>query len=245
MLKKYNNLINWWVQWATTCWNCTHYLWYHYYLFCSQMNSSGLYLDASNNSSISSDHVPVDGRYVPLGSKNGRSLLSPLASAVRKSRHLQLPSNSGRAVSPTPSPSGELKPIYEAESPDELALVHACFQYNCKLLKRMPDSVTLSLPGETFLHGYFSRFPLYKWKISNIYLSYLLLGEGLIEFPVLHILPFDPTRKRMSVILLHPTTKEKILYCKGADSTIFTQLAPPPDEGFFLYFSFFLTCFVL
>ena len=49
--------------------------------------------------------------------------------------------------SPTPTPC-ELRPIYEAESPDELALVDTAFAYNCKLLKRSPGHAVVSLPGE-------------------------------------------------------------------------------------------------
>jgi len=47
----------------------------------------------------------------------------------------------------TPSPS-EPKPIFEAESPDELALVNAAFVYNCKLVKRSPTAVTVAMPGK-------------------------------------------------------------------------------------------------
>jgi len=53
-----------------------------------------------------------------------------------------------------------------------------------------------------------------------------LTGEGVLDFEILQVLPFDSTRKCMSVILRHPVTREKILYCKGADSTILPQLAP-------------------
>lgn len=95
-------------------------------------------------------------------------------------------------VAPTPL---ELRPIYEAESPDELALVDAAYAYNCRLIRRSPNSVVVCMPV-----------------------------EGSIEFEVLHILPFDSIRKRMSIMLRHPETKEKILYCKGADSAIFPRL---------------------
>lgn len=101
--------------------------------------------------------------------------------------------------SATPSPC-ELKPIFEAESPDELALVDAAYSYNCRLVKRTPQFATVALPG-----------------------------EGVLEFEILQVLPFDSTRKCMSVILRHPVTREKILYCKGADSTILPQLAPTDD----------------
>ena len=74
----------------------------------------------------------------------------------------------------------------------------AAFAYNCKLIKRSPQSAVVNLPG-----------------------------EGLIEFEVLHVLPFDSDRKRMSIILRHPLTRERILFCKGADSAIFSRLEAP------------------
>lgn len=101
----------------------------------------------------------------------------------------------------TPSP-GELKPIYEAESPDELALVGAAFTYRCKLCKRTPNAVTVSVPY-----------------------------EGFYDYEMLQILPFDSIRKCMSVVVRHPTTKDIILYCKGADSSILTRLAPVEEDS--------------
>ena len=41
--------------------------------------------------------------------------------------------------------------IYEAESPDELALVHAARAYNVKLIKRTPRSAVVSLPDNSTL----------------------------------------------------------------------------------------------
>ena len=40
-----------------------------------------------------------------------------------------------------------LKTKYEAESPDELALVQAACSYGCRLLQRTPGLVTLWLPS--------------------------------------------------------------------------------------------------
>lgn len=40
-----------------------------------------------------------------------------------------------------------LKTKYEAESPDELALVKAACTYGCRLVKRTPEMVTIWLPG--------------------------------------------------------------------------------------------------
>lgn len=42
---------------------------------------------------------------------------------------------------------------------------------------------------------------------------------------MLHVLAFDSTRKRMSVIVKHPLSGEVILYTKGADSAVLSVLA--------------------
>jgi len=58
----------------------------------------------------------------------------------------KLNSQNSQQRSATPSPC-ELKPIFEAESPDELALVDAAYSYNCRLVKRTPQFATIALPG--------------------------------------------------------------------------------------------------
>ena len=55
--------------------------------------------------------------------------------------------HASRAATPTPY---EIQPIYEAESPDELALVDAACAYSCRLLRRTPGAVVVSLPGKTY-----------------------------------------------------------------------------------------------
>uniref|UniRef100_A0A3Q1EZ03 Phospholipid-transporting ATPase n=1 Tax=Acanthochromis polyacanthus TaxID=80966 RepID=A0A3Q1EZ03_9TELE len=87
---------------------------------------------------------------------------------------------------------------YEAESPDEAALVYAAKAYGFILLARTPDSVTVRLPS----------------------------GEDLV-FKVLDTLAFDSNRKRMSVLVQHPITKEYVLYTKGADYAIMELLGTP------------------
>lgn len=87
---------------------------------------------------------------------------------------------------------------YEAESPDEAALVHAAKAYGFILLGRTPDSVTVRLPS----------------------------GEELV-FEVLDTLAFDSNRKRMSVLVRHPITREYVLYTKGADYAIMELLGTP------------------
>ncbi|XP_058839396.1 phospholipid-transporting ATPase VD-like [Topomyia yanbarensis] len=94
----------------------------------------------------------------------------------------------------TPS---DRRPIFEAESPDELALVNAAYSYDCCLINRSPNHVLVNVPG-----------------------------EGVIEYEVLKILPFDSNRKCMSVVVRKTGTQEVVLYTKGADSSIMSSLAP-------------------
>ena len=57
-----------------------------------------------------------------------------------------------------------------------------------------------------------------------------VVGEGTTAVEIMHILPFDSFRKRMSVIVRHPVTKDIVLFCKGADTTIYTCLKPTESE---------------
>ncbi|XP_015433968.1 PREDICTED: probable phospholipid-transporting ATPase VD isoform X2 [Dufourea novaeangliae] len=92
--------------------------------------------------------------------------------------------------------------IYEAESPDELALVNAARAYDVKLLKRTARSAIVCLPDKSIL-----------------------------TFEILHVLPFDSNRKCMSVLVRHPLTNEVVLYSKGADSTIFSSLTSQEENS--------------
>lgn len=96
------------------------------------------------------------------------------------------------------------RPIFEAESPDELALVNAAFSYDMCLISRTPNHILVNA-----------------------------VGRGQIEFEVLKILPFDSNRKCMSVIVRETGSQDIILYTKGADSSVMPVLAPvkgEPDE---------------
>ncbi|TSW75993.1 putative phospholipid-transporting ATPase VA [Bagarius yarrelli] len=94
---------------------------------------------------------------------------------------------------------GELR--YEAESPDEAALVYAARAYNCALVGRLADQVTVDLPH-----------------------------VGKLSFELLHTLGFDSTRKRMSVVVRHPLTEQITVYTKGADSVIMDLIKPPATD---------------
>ncbi|NXO04655.1 AT10A ATPase, partial [Rhinopomastus cyanomelas] len=104
-------------------------------------------------------------------------------------------SQQGRTAVGSGPEEGELR--YEAESPDEAALVYAARAYNCSLVGRLSDQVSLELPH-----------------------------LGTLSFEVLHTLGFDSVRKRMSVVVRHPLTDEINVYTKGADSVIMDLLLP-------------------
>ncbi|KFV07826.1 putative phospholipid-transporting ATPase VD, partial [Tauraco erythrolophus] len=93
------------------------------------------------------------------------------------------------------------KLCYEAESPDEAALVHAARAYKCILQSRTPDQVTVDFAG-----------------------------LGSLTFQLLHILPFDSVRKRMSVVVRHPVSNKVVVYTKGADS-VMMDLLRTASEG--------------
>ncbi|NWV45935.1 AT10A ATPase, partial [Daphoenositta chrysoptera] len=104
-------------------------------------------------------------------------------------------SQQGRAAVGGAPEEGELR--YEAESPDEAALVYAARAYNCSLVGRLSDQVSVELPH-----------------------------LGTLSFEVLHTLGFDSVRKRMSVVVRHPLTDEINVYTKGADSVVMDLLLP-------------------
>ncbi|XP_057204857.1 phospholipid-transporting ATPase 11C isoform X2 [Triplophysa rosa] len=83
-----------------------------------------------------------------------------------------------------------------ASSPDEVALVKGAMRY-----------------GFTFL-GLESKC----MKIRN-------RQNGVEEYELLHVLNFDPVRRRMSVIV-RTKSGETLLFCKGADSSIFPRVKP-------------------
>ncbi|KAB1282219.1 putative phospholipid-transporting ATPase VD [Camelus dromedarius] len=91
---------------------------------------------------------------------------------------------------------------YEAESPDEAALVYAARAYQCTLRSRSPEQVVL---------------------------DFAALGP--LTFQLLHILPFDSVRKRMSVVVRHPLSSQVVVYTKGADSVVMRLLAAAAPDG--------------
>ncbi|XP_015268247.1 PREDICTED: probable phospholipid-transporting ATPase VD [Gekko japonicus] len=170
-------------------------------------------LDKLSIRKLSSSPAPSAGSRVPPSEspRNGTQMLevseaqvlsppgeteSPVDSSLAvPTQEESLEINSASAPGTLSQPSEESQLCYEAESPDEAALVHAARAYSCTLQSRSPDQVTIDFG------------PL-----------------GILTFQLLHILPFDALRKRMSVVVRHPILKKVVVYTKGADSVIMDSL---------------------
>lgn len=112
--------------------------------------------------------------------------------------------------------------MYEAESPDELALVNAAYSYDCCLLNRSPNHILVSMPT----------------------------ASATLEYEILKILPFDSSRKCMSIVVRQTGTQEIVLYTKGADSSIMPVLAPctpnsPEGNKTMLCYIYYITFTIL
>lgn len=178
----------------------------------------------SRNSRTDDTDLPSspDNNHAPLDLGEYRTLNNHLNPDHESTRPQSMDSNAGHlnlGVSTTPvkpslenlskrpkSPISVIEPanecntgntelIYEAESPDEAALVKAAHLYGYKLLSRSPEKVTLYIPG-----------------------------EGKVTYELLHVLPFDSSRKRMSIVVRRQDDSSIVLYCKGADSAVLPKL---------------------
>mmetsp|Transcript_17647 Transcript_17647/g.17620 ORF Transcript_17647/g.17620 Transcript_17647/m.17620 type:complete len:814 (-) Transcript_17647:47-2488(-) len=86
--------------------------------------------------------------------------------------------------------------IYQASSPDEIALV-----------KFAKDSgLNLSLRGQDYIQ--------------------LTLSKGVTErYSILRIFPFSSARKRMGILLQHPSSTDVLFYLKGAEDIMKTKIS--------------------
>jgi magnesium-transporting ATPase (P-type) len=92
--------------------------------------------------------------------------------------------------------------IFDAESPDELALVKAADAYGFTLFSRSNNEIRVRFSN--------TSSPQTPTPTS--------ISENELVLEVLQVLPFDSTRKRMSIVI---RIGEKILLlCKGADEQV-------------------------
>eukprot|EP01135_Chromosphaera_perkinsii_P010896 Nk52_evm23s2273 gene=Nk52_evmTU23s2273 len=97
------------------------------------------------------------------------------------------------ALCNTSVPSSKEGVLFDSESPDEAALVKTAYLYGYQLESRSTEKMCVSI------------------------------CEKLREYKVLAILPFDSTRKRMSV-LVEDDAGNVTLFCKGADNAMLDVL---------------------
>jgi magnesium-transporting ATPase (P-type) len=100
-----------------------------------------------------------------------------------------------------PNPDDPNDPLYQASSPDELALVKGA----ARLGYRFSD-------------------------MSNDYIHTEFPGEDRISWEIVCEIPFSSTRKRMSLVVRDPYTKKLLLMTKGADSIMMPLLLTPRPE---------------
>ena len=103
-------------------------------------------------------------------------------------------------VFPAHQPDGAGDIIYEAESPDESALVKGAAAIGITLRNKVSGSVTVNIMGDD------------------------------VTFQLLHVMPFDAERKRMSAIYRYPDGSIRLLI-KGADSAMLPLCHPDGDES--------------
>ncbi|XP_060119468.1 phospholipid-transporting ATPase VA-like, partial [Heteronotia binoei] len=152
----------------------------------------------SSSSSLATSKSTLRAGSSIISSTSAESTLLKLEEKLANSSQMNNNGYSSQQAKWTPGEEpgeGELR--YEAESPDEAALVYAARAYDCALVGRLPDQVSIELPH-----------------------------LGRLTFELLHILGFDSIRKRMSVVVRHPLTDEINVYTKGADSVIMDLLLP-------------------
>lgn len=90
---------------------------------------------------------------------------------------------------------------YQASSPDEICLVEFCHR------------VGVSFDGDKKSRGSAN-------KIREVVVQ---SANKTRKYEIMHVLDFDSTRKRMSVILKDTETGKYTLFCKGADSAMFKK----------------------
>lgn len=107
---------------------------------------------------------------------------------------------------------------YQAQSPDESALVSAARNFGFVFKYRTPNSITIDVQGRTEVC--FSFFRICRFAFLTQFFCCISILQ---EYELLSILDFNNVRKRMSVILRR--NNRIVLYCKGADNVIYDRLS--------------------
>ncbi|EER08108.1 conserved hypothetical protein [Perkinsus marinus ATCC 50983] len=118
-----------------------------------------------------------------------------------------------------PKPGDDSEDLYDASSPDEMALVAAARELGFEFWGR-PSAHKVVM------------------KFTDDWAKNLIGRDGgatvdtdFITYDVLEVLEFDNVRKRMSVMVRSPTTGKVMLLVKGADSTMLEVATPETDSN--------------
>ncbi|XP_017055871.1 phospholipid-transporting ATPase VA isoform X2 [Drosophila ficusphila] len=144
------------------------------------------------NKALSNSISPTGRAKAVINSKI--TSIATFLNAKTQGKRFKLPSSKTETIYRT----ADGRPLYEAESPDELALVNAAYSYDCCLLNRSANQILVSMPTAGVTK----------------------------EYEILKVLPFDSSRKCMSIVVRQIGSQEIVLYTKGADSSIMPVLAP-------------------
>ena len=108
-----------------------------------------------------------------------------------------------------------------------MALLHLslCHTTLCELSSNNEFIYNASSPDELALVNY-AKYCGYEFqgKDEENYMSVRMPDGHIRKFELLHVLEFNSTRKRMSVIIKDPITNELLLLTKGADSMLHPRL---------------------
>ena len=146
---------------------------------CHQMDASGVVHDNDGDDDDGDDDGDDDD-----DTSAGYTRLSPPRRRRRRRLHATPPPRVHapphalpHAPPHAPPPAGGVSAAsqyserYEAESADELALVHAAHVYGCRLVSRSPHQVTVWLPGGCSANRFIHMPVSYLQKINNFALT--------------------------------------------------------------------------
>ncbi|KAF8822028.1 putative proton ATPase [Cardiosporidium cionae] len=120
-------------------------------------------------------------------------------------------------------------PVYEASSPDELAIVTAASQIGFEFIAR-PTLTTCEVRVVSPLCIYLCKDVIHECALASKHYSEkddtLHEGNGYsLLFPLLTVMDFDSARKRTTVVTRDLNGKI-LLLCKGADSSLLQIISP-------------------
>ncbi|VCW98126.1 unnamed protein product, partial [Gulo gulo] len=164
---------------------------------CSSIGSLATSKAAHKSGSSFLSTLPNDSTLFKLEERLGQPAAAITSNGYSSGAASWAPEHTAQEEKPGLEQEQERELRYEAESPDEAALVYAARAYSCTLVDRLHDQVSVELPH-----------------------------LGRLTFELLHTLGFDSIRKRMSVVIRHPLTDEINVYTKGADSVVMDLLLP-------------------